>query len=77
MGFGHRLYRTYDPRATIMRKTCHIVMEHLGIAHDPLLELAIELERVALQDEYFKTRHLYPNTDFYSGLVLRAMGIPR
>ena len=76
MGFGHRVYKNYDPRAAIMRKLCHEVLDELGIKNDPLLELAIELERIALEDEYFIERKLYPNVDFYSGIVLRAMGIP-
>ncbi len=76
MGFGHRVYKNYDPRAAIMRKLCHDVLDELGIKDDPLLELAIELERIALEDEYFIERKLYPNVDFYSGIVLRAMGIP-
>lgn len=76
MGFGHRVYKNYDPRATVMRKTCHEVLGELGIKHDPLLETAMELERVALQDEYFVSKKLYPNVDFYSGIILRAMGIP-
>ena len=76
MGFGHRVYKNYDPRAAIMRKLCHEVLDELGIENDPLLELAIELERIALEDQYFIERKLYPNVDFYSGIVLRAMGIP-
>ncbi|KAK9829818.1 hypothetical protein WJX72_008050 [[Myrmecia] bisecta] len=76
MGFGHRVYKTYDPRAKIMRKVCHDVLDHLGCRSDPLLEVAMELERVALSDEYFIQRHLYPNVDFYSGITLRALGIP-
>jgi citrate synthase len=75
MGFGHRVYRNHDPRARILQKTCHDVLEHLGI-HDPLMDLALELERVALEDEYFVSRKLYPNVDFYSGIILKAMGIP-
>jgi citrate synthase len=76
MGFGHRVYKNYDPRAAIMRQTCHEVLEELGIKDDPLLELAMELERIALEDPYFVEKKLYPNVDFYSGIVLRAMGIP-
>ncbi len=76
MGFGHRVYKNYDPRAAIMRETCHEVLEALGHKDDPLLELAMELEKIALQDEYFIERKLYPNVDFYTGIVLRAMGFP-
>lgn len=76
MGFGHRVYKNYDPRAKVMRETCHEVLEELGNKNDPLLKLAIELERIALQDEYFVTKKLYPNVDFYSGIIFRAMGIP-
>ncbi len=75
MGFGHRVYKNFDPRATIMRQTCHEVLGELGI-NDPLLETAMELERVALKDDYFVERKLYPNVDFYSGIILKAMGIP-
>lgn len=76
MGFGHRVYKNYDPRATVMRQTCHEVLSELGIKNDPLLDTAMELERVALQDEYFISKKLYPNVDFYSGIILRAMGFP-
>jgi citrate synthase len=76
MGFGHRVYKNYDPRATVMRQTCHEVLAELGIKNDPLLDTAMELERVALQDEYFVQKKLYPNVDFYSGIILRAMGFP-
>jgi citrate synthase len=76
MGFGHRVYKNYDPRAAVMRKTCHEVLELLGMRNDKLLELAIELERIALEDEYFIQKKLFPNVDFYSGITLRAMGIP-
>jgi len=76
MGFGHRVYKNYDPRAKVMQETCHEVLAELGIDDDPLLELAIELERVALEDEYFVEKKLYPNIDFYSGITLRAMGFP-
>ncbi len=76
MGFGHRVYKNYDPRAKVMRQTCHEVLSELGHRNDPLLETAMELERVALQDDYFIEKKLYPNVDFYSGIVLRAMGIP-
>lgn len=76
MGFGHRVYRNMDPRAAIMRKTCHEVLNELGLNDDPMFKLAMELEKIALEDEYFVTRRLYPNVDFYSGIVMRAMGIP-
>jgi citrate synthase len=75
MGFGHRVYKNFDPRATIMRQTCHEVLRELGIK-DPMLDIAMELERIALQDDYFVTRKLYPNVDFYSGIILKAMGFP-
>jgi citrate synthase len=75
MGFGHRVYKNFDPRATVMQKTCHEVLGELGI-NDPLLEVAMELERIALSDPYFIERKLYPNIDFYSGITLRAMGFP-
>ena len=76
MGFGHRVYRNMDPRANVMRETCHEVLEELGDANDKLFELALELERTALSDPYFVERKLYPNVDFYSGIVLRALGVP-
>lgn len=76
MGFGHRVYKNIDPRATMMRQTCHEVLEELGLGDDPLFKVAMELERIALEDEYFISKRLYPNVDFYSGIVLRAMGIP-
>ena len=76
MGFGHRVYKNYDPRATVMQKTCREVLGELGMKHEPLLELAMELERIALEDDYFVQRKLYPNVDFYSGIIFRAMGIP-
>ncbi len=76
MGFGHRVYKNYDPRAKIMQRTCHEVLDELGIADDPLLDLATELERIALQDDYFVSHKLYPNVDFYSGIILKAMGFP-
>jgi citrate synthase len=76
MGFGHRVYKNYDPRAKIMQKTAYEVFDALGVADDPLLEVAKELERIALSDEYFISRKLYPNVDFYSGIILRAMGFP-
>ena len=75
MGFGHRVYKNYDPRAAVMRESCHEVLAELG-TDDPLLELAMELERVALSDPYFKEKKLFPNVDFYSGIVLKAMGFP-
>ena len=76
MGFGHRVYKNFDPRAKIMQATCHEVLGELGIKDDPLLDLAIELEKIAIHDEYFVKRSLYPNVDFYSGIILKAMGIP-
>ena len=76
MGFGHRVYKNYDPRATIMQRTCHEVLAELGVTDDPLLDLAIGLEKVALEDDYFVSKKLYPNVDFYSGIILKAMGIP-
>lgn len=76
MGFGHRVYKNFDPRATLMRETCHEVLGELGIKNEPLLDLAMELERIALEDEYFVERKLYPNVDFYSGIIFRAIGIP-
>ena len=76
MGFGHRVYKNYDPRAKIMQQTCHEVLAELGIQDDPLLDLAQELERLALSDDYFVSRKLYPNVDFYSGIILKAMGFP-
>lgn len=76
MGFGHRVYKNYDPRAKVMQKTCHEVLDELGIRDTPLLELAMDLERIALEDEYFVEKKLYPNVDFYSGIIFRAMGIP-
>ena len=75
MGFGHRVYKNFDPRAKIMRQTCHEVLKELGVK-DPLLDIAIELERIALSDDYFVSRKLYPNVDFYSGIILKAIGIP-
>jgi citrate synthase len=76
MGFGHRVYKNMDPRAAIMRKTCHEVLGELGLHDDPLFKVALKLEEIALEDEYFVEKRLYPNVDFYSGIVLRAMGIP-
>ncbi len=76
MGFGHRVYKNYDPRAKVMQKTCHEVLDALGIRDEPLLQVAMELERIALEDEYFVEKKLYPNIDFYSGITLRAMNFP-
>jgi len=76
MGFGHRVYKNYDPRAKLMRETCHEVLGELGLANDRLFALAIALEKIALEDDYFVERKLYPNVDFYSGIVQRALGIP-
>src|SRR5476651_125024 len=76
MGFGHRVYKNYDPRAKVMRQTCHEVLTSLGIDHDPMLELAMEMEQIALKDDYFISKKLYPNVDFYSGIIFRAIGIP-
>ena len=76
MGFGHRVYKNYDPRAKIIQKACHDVLGELGIKDDPLLDLAMELEKIALHDDYFVQRKLYPNVDFYSGIILKAMGFP-
>lgn len=76
MGFGHRVYKNYDPRAKLMRETCHEVLNELGLHDDPLFKLAMALEKIALEDEYFVSRKLYPNVDFYSGIVQRALGIP-
>lgn len=76
MGFGHRVYKNYDPRAKLMQKTCYEVLNELGIKDDPLLDIALELERIALHDEYFIEKKLYPNVDFYSGITLKALGFP-
>ena len=76
MGFGHRVYKNYDPRAKLMQETCNEVLTELGLENDPLFKLAKELEKIALEDDYFVSRKLYPNVDFYSGIVQRAMGIP-
>ncbi len=76
MGFGHRVYKNMDPRAGVMRSTCHEVLSELGLHDDPMFKLALELERIALEDDYFISKRLYPNVDFYSGIVLRALGIP-
>lgn len=77
MGFGHRVYKNFDPRATVMRETCHEVLNTLNIKDDPLFEIALELEKIALEDPYFIEKKLYPNVDFYSGIVLKAIGIPK
>ena len=76
MGFGHRVYKNFDPRARVLEKTCHEVLDELGIEDEPLLDIAVELERIALEDEYFVSKKLYPNVDFYSGIIFKAMGIP-
>ena len=76
MGFGHRVYKNYDPRAKLMRETCYEVLAELGLENDPLFKLAMTLEKIALEDDYFVSRKLYPNVDFYSGIVQRALGIP-
>ena len=76
MGFGHRVYKNFDPRARVLEKTCHEVLDELGIEDVPLLDIAVELERIALEDEYFVSKRLYPNVDFYSGIIFKAMGIP-
>lgn len=76
MGFGHRVYKSYDPRAKVMRQTCHQVLEAVGAQNEPLFKLAMELERIALEDDYFIEKKLYPNVDFYSGITLSAIGIP-
>ena len=77
MGFGHRVYKSYDPRAKIMQKTCHEVLDILGLKNDPLLKVAMELEKIALEDPYFVEKKLYPNVDFYSGIILNALGFPK
>ena len=76
MGFGHRVYKNYDPRAKVMQKSCYEVLDELGIRNEPLLALAMELEKIALEDEYFAEKKLFPNVDFYSGIILKAMGFP-
>jgi citrate synthase len=76
MGFGHRVYKNYDPRAKLMRETCHEVLQATGLHDDPLFKLAMALEKIALEDDYFVSRKLYPNVDFYSGIVQSALGIP-
>ncbi|MBT3306298.1 MAG: citrate (Si)-synthase [Alphaproteobacteria bacterium] len=76
MGFGHRVYKNFDPRAKVLERTCHEVLDELGIEDEPLLDIAVELERIALEDKYFVSKKLYPNVDFYSGIIFKAMGIP-
>jgi citrate synthase len=76
MGFGHRVYKNFDPRAKLIRKMCHEVLAELGDQNDPLFELALRLEEVALKDDYFVEKKLYPNVDFYSGIIYKALGIP-
>jgi citrate synthase len=76
MGFGHRVYKNYDPRAAVLKNSCDQVLQELGIKHDRLLSIAVELERIALNDEYFIERKLFPNVDFYSGIIYKALGIP-
>ena len=76
MGFGHRVYKNFDPRAKVMQKICHEVLDHLGIKDDPLLAIAVELEMIALEDDYFVEKKLYPNIDFYSGIVMKSLGFP-
>jgi citrate synthase len=76
MGFGHRVYKNMDPRASVMRDTCYEVLKELKLENDPMFKMALALEQVALKDPYFIERKLYPNVDFYSGIVLRALGIP-
>jgi citrate synthase len=76
MGFGHRVYKNFDPRAKLMRETCHEVLDEMGLHNNRLFKLALELERIALEDDYFISKKLYPNVDFYSGIIQRALGIP-
>jgi len=76
MGFGHRVYKNFDPRAKVMQKICHEVLDHLGIKDDPMLAIAVELEKIALEDDYFIEKKLYPNIDFYSGIVMKSLGFP-
>jgi citrate synthase len=76
MGFGHRVYKNYDPRAAVVREACHEVLKELGVKNNPMLDIALKLEEIALTDEYFIERKLYPNVDFYSGIIYKAMGIP-
>jgi citrate synthase len=76
MGFGHRVYKNFDPRAKVMKEACDAVLAELGIENDPLLKIAKRLEQIALEDEYFVEKKLYPNVDFYSGIIMKAIGIP-
>ena len=76
MGFGHRVYKSYDPRAKVMQQSCHEVLNELGVEDDPTLRMAQRLEAIALEDSYFAEKRLYPNVDFYSGIILKAIGIP-
>lgn len=76
MGFGHRVYKNYDPRAAVLKTSCHEVLDELGIKDDPMLDIAVELEKIALNDDYFVKRKLFPNVDFYSGIIYKALGIP-
>ena len=76
MGFGHRVYKSYDPRAEVMKESAHIVLKELDVSNNPLLDIALELEKIALKDEYFIEKKLYPNVDFYSGIILKAIGFP-
>ena len=76
MGFGHRVYKNYDPRAKVMQQTCHEVLAELGVEDNPVLKMAQRLEQIALEDDYFVSKRLYPNVDFYSGIILKAIGIP-
>ena len=76
MGFGHRVYKNFDPRAKVMKQTCDEVLAELGLENDPLLAIAKRLEKIALEDEYFIQKKLYPNVDFYSGIIMKAIGIP-
>ena len=76
MGFGHRVYKNYDPRAKILQKSCHEVLDALGLKNDPTLQVAMELEKIALEDEYFVEKKLYPNVDFYSGITLTSARVP-
>ena len=76
MGFGHRVYKNYDPRAKVLRESAHEVLKELGLQNEPLFQISMELERIALEDDYFIEKRLYPNVDFYSGIILRALGIP-
>jgi len=77
MGFGHRIYKNYDPRAKLIQQTCHEVLEAVGLQDSPLFKLAMKLEKIALEDPYFIDKKLYPNVDFYSGITLSALGIPK